>query len=135
METIIETDFAHVIFIEEEYTVEIDWKKVKVMPIEEYQKALTVALDFQIENMSKVKFYISDIRKQGVLSPNYRKWFQDVALPRAIEGKLQAGAVIFEGNVFKKYYLNNIMNSTKKFGMPFKFFSEREEAAKWLASL
>ena len=136
MKTIANFDYAHIKHHEDEKIVEVQWKKGdKNMTIEEYQNTLTLALDFQQNNPGLVLYYLSDIREQRILSPNYRKWFQEVALPRALENKLEAGAVIFDGNVFKKYYLNNIMNSTKKFGMPFKFFSKKEDALDWFKSL
>ena len=136
MKTIADFDYAHIKHYEDEKIVEIQWKKgEKKMSIEEYQNALTISLDFQRDNPGEVNYYLSDIREQRILSPDYRKWFQEVALPRALDNKLKAGAVIFDGNIFKKYYLNNIMNSTKKFGMPFKFFSKEEDALDWFRSL
>ena len=135
METILDTEYALVEYYGEDQLVQISWKKVKQLNIEDYQNALNKALDFQEENPEKVKFYLSDIRQQGVLSPAYRKWFQEVAIPRALKNGLQAGSVIFEGNIFQKYYLNNIMNSTKKFGIKFKFFNKREDAIEWFKTL
>ncbi len=135
METILNTEYALVEHYEEALLAQISWKKVKQLKLEDYQNALNKALDFQAENTEKVKFYLSDIRQQGILSPAYRKWFQEVAIPRALKNGLQAGAVIFEGNVFQKYYLNNIMNSTKKFGIKFKFFNKREDAIEWFKTL
>ena len=135
METILDTDYALVEFYEEDALVQIIWRKVNKLNLEDYQNALNKALEFQDNNKDKVKFYMSDIRQQGVLSPAYRKWFQDVAIPRALSYGLEAGAVLFEGNIFQKYYLNNIMNSTKKFGIKFKFFGKREEAISWFKTL
>ena len=135
MEIISDLAYAQIKFFNEENLVQVRWKSVPKMQLEEYQNALTLALDFQEKNSEKVKFYLSDIREQKILSPDFRKWFEKVAIPRAKKSKLKASAVIFDGNVFKKYYLNNIMNSTKKFGIPFKFFSTREDALIWLESL
>ena len=135
METILDTDYALIEYFEEDALVQIIWRKVKKITLEEYQNTLDKALDFQEQNKDKVKFYLSDIRLQGVLSPAYRKWFQESALPRGVSNGLQAGAVIFEGNIFQKYYLNNIMNSTKKFGLKLKFFNKREDAITWYKSL
>lgn len=135
MESILDTDYALVEYYEEHQLVQIVWRKVSKISLEDYQNALNKALDFQEANVSTVKFYLSDIRLQGVLSPDYRKWFQEVAIPRALKNGLQGGSVIFEGNIFQKYYLNNIMNSTKKFGIKFKFFGERDQAIEWFKSL
>ena len=135
MKTIENLEYAHIKHDEDNKFVEIQWKKVANMSLEEYQNALNIALDFQAKNPNTVDFYFSDIREQRILSPNYRKWFQEVAIKKALDNNLKAGVVIFDGNVFKKYYLNNIMGSTKNLGLPFKFFNTREDALIWLKSL
>jgi hypothetical protein len=84
------------------------------------------------QKKGQITNYMSDIRMQGVVSPEYRKWFQDVVIPSAVSSGLKKGAVVFDGNVFQKYYLNNIMNFTKKYGLQFKFFSSRDEAIEWM---
>ncbi len=128
MITIIQTDFALSQYFEEDKLVQITWKKVPKLSLEDYQMVIIKSLEFQEQHPGKVLNYLSDIRDQGILSPEYRKWFQDVAVPRAVKNGLKMGAVLFDGNVFQKYYLNNILNFTKTFGIKFKFFSKREEA-------
>ena len=132
MKTILETDYAVAEFYEEDELVQVTWKKISgKLPVEEYQKMFEVSLEFQAANKDKIKFFLSDIRLQAVLSPDYRKWFQEVAMPNAIKNGIVKAGVLFEGNVFQKYYLNNIMNTTKKFGVSMKFFGKREDAIKW----
>jgi len=136
MKTIADFDYACIRHHEEEKIIEIKWKKGdKNITLEEYQSVIKFALNFKKDYPEAVKYYLSDIREQNILSPNYRKWFQEIALPEALDLKLEAACVIFDGNIFKKYYLNNIMNSTKKFGMPFKFFNTEIEAFDWFKSL
>lgn len=79
-----------------------------------------------------ISLFLSDIRKQGVVSPEERKWFEMVVVPTAIEAGLQKAAVVFDGNIFKKYYLNTISSVTKKMGLPFQFFLNSDEAFTWL---
>jgi len=128
MITIIQTDFALSQYFEEDKLVQITWEKVPKLSLEDYQMVIIKSLEFQEQHPGKALNYLSDIRDQGILSPEYRKWFQDVAVPRAVKNGLKMGAVLFDGNVFQKYYLNNILNFTKTFGIKFKFFSKREEA-------
>jgi len=128
MITIIQTDFALSQYFEEDKLVQINWKKVPKLSLEDYQMVIIKSLEFQEQHPGKVLNFLSDIRDQGILSPEYRKWFQDVAVPRTVKNGLKMGAVLFDGNVFQKYYLNNILNFTKTFGIKFKFFSKREEA-------
>jgi hypothetical protein len=133
MKNILDNDYAMVDFYEEEKLLQITWKKISgKLPLEEYQRPFNVGLDFQSENQDKIKYFITDIREQPVLSPDYRKWFQENAMQRAVDNGLTKAAAIFSGNVFQKYYINNILNTTKKFGLPLKVFSKREDAVKWL---
>jgi hypothetical protein len=127
-----------IVFVEEEYAIgvyepeklmiKIIWKGRQTS--EQYRATFQKALKLAEERV--VRFYISDVRQQRVVSPEDRKWFQEVALPSAIERGLIKAAVIFAGNPFKKYYLNNILNSAKLFGLPLNFFYNPDEAENWL---
>lgn len=128
--TILDTPYAKVTFNKSHQLGQITWKG-KATSVE-YQNAFNVLLDFQ--KSETITRYISDIRKQGIISPSDRKWFETVALPKAIEQGLKASAVVFDGNAFKKYYINIILAATNKFGLPTKLFSTYEEAEKWLLS-
>jgi hypothetical protein len=135
MKTILNTDFAIAEFYEDDELIQVTWKKISgKLPLEEYKNTYLTVLNFHEQNKDKVRFFLSDIREQSVLSPDYRKWFQEEAMPRAINNGIIKSSVIFDGNVFQKYLINNIMNTTKKFGIAMKFFSKREDAIKWLHS-
>ena len=51
-------------------------------------------------------------------------------IPKAIEAGLKRVGVVFDGNVFKKYYLNVILAATNKFGLPLKVFTDLETGFK-----
>jgi hypothetical protein len=55
-------------------------------------------------------------------------------IPKAIDNGLKRAAVVFDGNVFKKYYINMILQVINKFGIPMKLFSTEEDAVKWFQS-
>ena len=55
-------------------------------------------------------------------------------IPKGIDVGLKRAGVIFDGNVFKKYYLNMIIKVTNKFGLPLKIFNKQEEAIEWFKS-
>ena len=131
MKIILDESYARVSYVEEFSEMQIIWKNVTIR-FDDYKNAFNVALAAQPEN--NAVNYMSDIRDQKVLPPNFRKWFQGNAVPRAKESGIVRGAVIFDGNIFKKYYLNHIMNTTKKFGIELKFFGEVEQAEKWFKS-
>ncbi len=98
---------------------------------EQYQFALETALNFQQKVTFPIENYLSDIINQGIVNPESRKWFEQVAIPRAIKQGLKKAAVVFDGNVFKKYYLNLILQSSNVFKLPLKFFNSEEDAIKW----
>lgn len=97
---------------------------------EQYQDVFYFLLDEQ--KKSGITRFVSDLREQAVISPDDRKWFEQVAMPMAVEQGLKAAAVVFNGNIFKKYYVNVILQSTNKFGLPVKVFTEMEPAEDWL---
>ncbi|MCG8699489.1 MAG: hypothetical protein MI922_15640 [Bacteroidales bacterium] len=78
------------------------------------------------------KYFMSDITHQGIVGPNDRKWFEEVAVPGAVKSGVIKVGIIFDGNVFKQYYINNIMLRFKKKAVPMKFFRSKEAAIDWL---
>jgi hypothetical protein len=98
----------------------------------EYQNAFEVMIEYSKKHT--IDNFLSDIRNQGVVSPENRKWFESVMIPKAIDNGLKRAAVVFDGNVFKKYYVNMILQVINKFGIPMKLFSTEEDAVKWFQS-
>jgi hypothetical protein len=97
----------------------------------EYQNAFEVMIEYSKKHT--IENFLSDIRNQGVVSPENRKWFESVMIPKAIDNGLKRAAVVFDGNVFKKYYVNMIIQVINKFGIPLKLFSTEEDAVKWFS--
>lgn len=128
METVFENEFAKVTYEPEIKVLTITWTNNK-MTLENYQKPFNVAIEF----MSKrpVDNYISDIRNQGIVSPEFRKWLEEKALPEAVKLGLKRIVGVATVNIFKQYYINNVFQSAKRFGIPFKMFATPEEAKKW----
>ncbi|MDW7694396.1 STAS/SEC14 domain-containing protein [Flammeovirgaceae bacterium SG7u.111] len=123
-----DTEAADIIFIPEMKLLQIIWKgKVNS---EQYKETFLSALKYA-DIIDKGNF-MSDIRRQVIIGPRDRTWFEEVALPSAIERGLQKAAVVFDGNIFKEYYLNHILVRSKKFDLPLKFFRSTEEAIEWL---
>ncbi|MGE0090830.1 MAG: hypothetical protein AB7S50_15265 [Bacteroidales bacterium] len=108
----------------------IEWKQKPNNT--EYQSTFEELIAFSKKN--PVDNFLSDIRNQGIVSPENRKWFESVMIPKAIDHELKRAATIFDGNVFKKYYINMIIQVINKFGIPLKLFSTEEEAIKWFQS-
>jgi hypothetical protein len=100
---------------------------------ENYRGTYNTVLDYQksLGSSMPVENFMADIRNQGVVNPADRKWFEEVAIARAISQGLKRTAVVTDANVFKKYYLNLILKATNKFGLPLKLFGTPEEAIDW----
>lgn len=98
---------------------------------EQYKKPFEALLELAKKG-TPVRKFISDIRKQGVINPGSRKWFESEMMPAAIQEGLVCAASIFDGNAFKKYYMNMIISASGKFGLPLKLFNTEEEAVDWL---
>lgn len=124
---ILDTDFAEISYNSELKLGKIEWKAKT--STEEYQYAFITLLEYTKNHPADN--FLSDIRKQNVVSPENRKWFETEMLPKAIEGGLKRAGVVFEGNAFKKHYINMIIRIANKFGLPIKAFSSEEEAIFW----
>ena len=126
-EVLKDTDYAEISYDKELKMGKIVWKRKTTT--EEYQYAFMLLLEHAKNNPSDN--FLSDIRNQSVVSPENRKWFETEMLPAAIEQGLKRAAVVFDGNIFKKYYINMIIKVSKKFGMPLKMFNSEAEAIEW----
>lgn len=129
-EVLVDTDYAEISYDPELKLGKIAWKRKT--QTEEYRTAFNTILDFSKKN--EVDNFLSDIRKQGVVSPENRKWFENEMLPNAVKAGLKRAGSIFDGNVFKKYYINLLIKVSNKFGLPLKLFNTEEEAIAWFKS-
>ena len=128
--SILNNDYAEISYDSELKLGKIVWKRKTSM--EEYQHAfITLLEDIKVHGTEN---FLSDIRNQSVVSPEARKWFEAEMIPNAIKFGVKRAAVIFDGSVFKKYYLNMILQATNKFGLPLKMFGTEEEALAWFKS-
>jgi hypothetical protein len=122
-------NFAHVTYHSDKSMIKVVWNGA--FSKEQYQLVIESALDYQMKGSVKVENYLSNILKQGIVNPESRKWFEQVAMPRGIKQGLKKAAVVFDGNVFKKYYLNLLLQTSNAYKLPLKFFSTEEDAIKW----
>jgi hypothetical protein len=54
-------------------------------------------------------------------------------MPEAAAAGLKRVVGVANVNIFKQYYINNVFQSAKKFGIPFKMFNNIEDARKWFS--
>lgn len=99
---------------------------------DDYRNLFLKGLEFADSNPTC--YFLSDICNQGIVGPDDRKWFESVAVPAAIGKGLKRAAVVFDGNTFKMYYLNMLLKTFLKKGVPMKFFRDNDEALEWILS-
>lgn len=126
---IVELPYATVTFIPEQELGKIVWHGTPRG--DEYQKPFMALIDLAKKG-TKVTRFLSDIRKQGVVSPDNRKWFEKEMVPAAISNGLKRAAVLSDANAFKAYYINLILGTVNKFNMPFKIFNDEAKAIEFL---
>lgn len=73
--------------------------------------------------------FYSDIRKQGVVNVEARKYFEKHITPKAAELGLNRTGVISDASPFKKYYLNTLIKMTSR---PAKICSDPDDAIKYI---
>ena len=134
MQKIFENERVTCFFDSEFRLFVVEWQD-KAITFEQYQEPYLFLLEYNENNRINIQSIVVDIRNQKVIPPNFRKWFEDVAVKRAMGQGLQRAIAVSNANVFKKYYLNNIFNTTKRFGLPLKIYNSVEEAKEWLKSL
>ena len=127
-EEVVKTDFVNITYNIEHKIIKVVWTGKNTS--EEYRDIIMKSLNWSKDH--QVDYYLSDIRNQKVISPEDRTWFQKEIIPKAIEAGLKKAVVIFDGNVFKKYYLNTILKTTNVMKLPFKFVKNEEEAMEFL---
>jgi hypothetical protein len=99
---------------------------------DEYRKPFQAMLDFG--KRTPVDSMLSDISKQGIISPENRKWFEKDMMPEAVRAGLKRGAIVTNGNAFKLYYINLILSAVNKFPITTKLFNNQPDALQWLDS-
>ncbi|UII25964.1 hypothetical protein LVD15_22085 [Fulvivirga maritima] len=130
---VLEEKYVKVLYDENLKLGKIIWQEDKSLTTEQYQKPFQALLDWSNSGKT-VALFLSDTRDQGVVSPENRKWFEYEMVPAAIKGGLKRAAVISSGNVFKRYYLNILLNAVNKFNLPFKIFADEESAIQFLTA-
>ena len=126
---ILEAPYVMVYYFPDKNMGKIVWSGVPTG--EEYKKPFLALIDLAKKGTIVTRF-LSDIRKQGIVAPDSRKWFEKEMIPAAIENGLKRAAVVSDGNAFKTYYINLILSAVNKFNLPFKIFNSEDKAVEFL---
>lgn len=97
----------------------------------EYRDTFLKVLDYIEKNT--IPKLLSDTSLSGTTHPDDRKWLETYVIPKAVKGGLKYTATILDPNVFKKYYLTQLKDSSEKSGMSgFQIFGSYDEGRKWI---
>ncbi len=129
-EIIFDKDFAVIKLDKELSLMELEWKRI--ISSSEYREGFRCVLE-NIENNSIARI-ITDSRKQGIIAPEDRIWLETEMIPKAIKGGLRYIATVMSENVFKKYYLNQIVKQSTKSGIEMELFDNYNNAKNWILS-
>ncbi len=128
--TIFKARYATITYDAEKYCLYLIWDGSPTN--EEYKKPFIAMIEygkkFRCDGM------LSDISKQGIISPENRKWFEKEMMPIASGVGLKRGAIVTNGNAFKLYYINIILSAVNKFPIQTKLFNNQSDAHAWLDS-
>ncbi len=130
-EKVFAASFATVLYDADKSLGKIIWHGTPTR--EEYKQPFTILIEMA-KNGKRITRFLSDIREQGVVSPESRKWFEHEMVPAAVANGLKRAAVVSAANAFKMYYINLILSAVNKFNLPFKIFNSEEKALEFLLS-
>ncbi len=122
-------EYASIFYEKQKELIKIVWKRQPEE--EEYHDVFESAISY-VRGGNTFSRFLSDTRRQGVMSPQYRKWFETEILPQAIEIGMKRAAVITDSNPFRRYYLNLLLSAVNKFNIPFKILGDEEKAVDFL---
>ena len=131
MKELFTSDYVDLSYDEKFKVIMTVWK-AHAFSGDQYRDIWERTLDFG--NKNDVKYFLSDIINQKVVAPVDRKWFEEVAVPRALKTGIIKGGIILGSNPFKRYYFNNIMRKIGGLKFPFKAFKDKEGAIEWFLS-
>ena len=128
MNVLIESEKATLGFNKETNAIELIWKSIHDETT--YKHMFTKGIEYLKEY--KATCWLSDIRKEGVVSPTNSKWLQQEVIPEAMKNGLKKIAVVMDADIFKKFYVQNIEKSVEnKQNQMMKYFDSVELANAW----
>lgn len=128
-QVVFESDFAVSQFDDQSRSIINSWKKHPGN--EEYKDTFRKILSLVKEKSAKV--FISDVRNQGTIGTDARKWMEVEILKPAIAAGLDKVAVVMDEDIFKKFYLDNVKKagSSEAAHFQMEYFKSIEDALHW----
>ncbi|HEV8515959.1 MAG TPA: HAMP domain-containing sensor histidine kinase, partial [Cyclobacteriaceae bacterium] len=125
---VFESDFGSIFYNARTNCAGIVWKKQ--VTSEQYRTLFAKCLE--MVRLYHTPYWISDLSKQGTISPDDQKWMVTTIMPEAIQQGLRKIAnVYFEGQT-NEDYRKRINEAAAKLGVEIELFTDRKKAEDWI---
>lgn len=124
-----DTDAARVYYDGHRKISVIEWKRN--VTSQEYRQTFSVVLDSL--KIYKTPGWISDTRKQGVVSEEDQEWLLRMLTTETIDSGLHIAVIgMNEQNEERRSYYERIVDASKMYNLNIKFCDDMEEALAWM---
>ncbi len=125
---VFESDFGSIFYNARTNCTGMIWKSQ--VTSEQYRTLFTKCLD--MVKLYHTPYWISDLSRQGTISPDDQKWMITTIMPEAIrQGLRKIATVYFEGQN-NEDYRNRVKETSLKLGAEIKFFTDHKNAKDWV---
>lgn len=128
-EKIYESDIVSWSYFKDECLAYITWKKNS--DSDEYHNIFNSILEFS--NKNKVKYVLSDMRKEGLVQTEDLKWLETEILNKADEHGVIKIALVSEDTIFSNVYAETIKRKLRESPIEVSIFQDITSAKAWLS--
>lgn len=127
-QTIYETDFGSIIYNARTNGMGITWKKQVTSG--EYRTLISKALE--VVRIYRTPFWISDLRKQGVVQIHDQQWMASTVFPEATSYGMRKVAHVYDEGQNNLDYRIRTKEAAIKLGTELEFFTSYNKAEEWI---
>jgi hypothetical protein len=129
-EILYDSQTVTVTYLRSEKLAQLRWKKEA--ETSEYRQMFQALVDFAKKN--KIRFFISDMRLEGLVPLEDMKWLEEAVLKKAIELGVEKIALINEDTIFSTVYAETIKRKLMNSPVRVQLFSDIASARAWLTA-
>lgn len=127
-EKIYDSDIVNWSYFKDEKLAYITWKKNTDSA--EYRNIFNSILEFS--NKNRVKYVLSDMRKEGLVQAEDLKWLESEVLNKADEHGVLKIALVSEDTIFSNIYAETIKRKLRESPIEVSIFHDITSAKAWL---
>lgn len=106
----------------------VRWKSTPTS--EQYRQVFSKSLELVM--MYQTPYWISDLRKQGTVTPEDQKWMFNEIFPQAVNHGLQKGVCIYDPQQHNDEYRERLRQTSLTLGIETFFFQSHRSAEEWI---